>query len=163
MQQSVRNVCPKFKVDSFSRFRTGAYQVFNTQKFFPSEISLTMKIANTNSLETHFLIKLPSVKFLLKSLTSNKSILEQKSKYLFNSIRVFPFFHFIFLLKWNKQEIFKRRHEKDQKQSPQPATLLKKRLCHRCFPVNSAKFLRTPFLTEHLQWLLLKDGKLWSG
>ena len=72
-----------------------------------------------------------------------------KSKY-FNSIRVFPFFYFIFLLKWNKQEIFnKRRHGKDQKQSPQPATLLKKRLCHWCFPVNFAKFLRTPFLAEH--------------
>ena len=27
-----------------------------------------------------------------------------------------------------------------------PATLLKKRLCHRCFPVNFAKFLRTRFL-----------------
>ena len=40
---------------------------------------------------THFLIKLLSVKFLMKSLTSNKSILEQKSEYL-NSIRVFPFF-----------------------------------------------------------------------
>ena len=37
-----------------------------------------------------------------------------------------------------------------------PATLLKKRLWHRCFPVKFAKFLRTPFLTEHLQWLLLK-------
>ena len=36
-----------------------------------------------------------------------------------------------------------------------PATLLKKRLWHRCFPVNFAKFLRTPFLTEHLWWLLL--------
>ena len=36
-----------------------------------------------------------------------------------------------------------------------PATLLKKRLRHRCFPVNFAKFLRTPFLTEHLRWLLL--------
>ena len=31
-----------------------------------------------------------------------------------------------------------------------PATLLKKRLWHRCFPINFAKFLRTPFLTEHL-------------
>ena len=30
--------------------------------------------------------------------------------------------------------------------SPQPATLLKKRLWQRCFPVNFAKFLRTPFL-----------------
>ena len=36
-----------------------------------------------------------------------------------------------------------------------PATLLKKRRWHRCFPMNFAKFLRTPFLTEHLWWLLL--------
>ena len=35
------------------------------------------------------------------------------------------------------------------------ATLLKKRLLHRCFSVNFAKFLRTPFLIEHLWWLLL--------
>ena len=31
-----------------------------------------------------------------------------------------------------------------------PATLLKKRLWHRYFPVNFAKFLRTPSSTEHL-------------
>ena len=31
-----------------------------------------------------------------------------------------------------------------------------KRLWHKCFPVNFAKFLRTPFFTEHLRWLLLK-------
>ena len=36
-----------------------------------------------------------------------------------------------------------------------PATLLKKRLWHRCFPVNFSKFLRTPFVIEHLWWLLL--------
>ena len=36
-----------------------------------------------------------------------------------------------------------------------PATLLKMRPSHRCFSVNFAKFLRTPFLTEHLQWLFL--------
>ena len=36
-----------------------------------------------------------------------------------------------------------------------PATLLKKRLWHRCFPVNFAKFLRTPFVIEHLRWLFL--------
>ena len=45
----------------------------------------------------------------------------EKSKYL-NSIRVFSFsfFFFIFLLKWNKQEIFnKRRHAKDGKLSGQ--------------------------------------------
>ena len=32
-----------------------------------------------------------------------------------------------------------------------PATLLKQRLWHRCFPVNFAKFLRTFFFTEHLR------------
>ena len=36
-----------------------------------------------------------------------------------------------------------------------PASLLKRRYWHMCFPVNVAKFLRTPFLTEHLCWLLL--------
>ena len=36
-----------------------------------------------------------------------------------------------------------------------PATLLKKRLWHRGFPVNFAKFIRTSFLTEHFQWLFL--------
>ena len=37
-----------------------------------------------------------------------------------------------------------------------PATLLKKRLWHRCFLVNIAKFLRAPFFTEQLRWLLLR-------
>ena len=32
-----------------------------------------------------------------------------------------------------------------------PATLLKKRLWHRCFPVNLARFLGTSFFTEHLR------------
>ena len=36
-----------------------------------------------------------------------------------------------------------------------PSALLKKRLWHRCFLVNFAKLLRTPFLTEQLRWLLL--------
>ena len=31
------------------------------------------------------------------------------------------------------------------------------RLWRRCFPVNFAKLLRTPFLTEHLRWLLLNN------
>ena len=50
MQQSVRNVCTKFKVDPSSYFRTGVGQVFTTQKPFPSEIPLTMKAATSNSL-----------------------------------------------------------------------------------------------------------------
>ena len=38
-----------------------------------------------------------------------------------------------------------------------PATLLKRRLLHRCFPVNFLKFLRTPFCIEQLWWLLLNQ------
>ena len=49
MQQSGRNVCAKFKVDPLSRFRTGAREVFTTQKLFPSDIPLTMKIAASDS------------------------------------------------------------------------------------------------------------------
>ena len=36
-----------------------------------------------------------------------------------------------------------------------PAILLRKRLWHRCFPVNFATFLATTFHKEHLWWLLL--------
>ena len=35
--------------------------------------------------------------------------------------------------------------------------LLKKRLRHRCFPVNFAKFLRTPISIEHLPWLVVSS------
>ena len=35
-------------------------------------------------------------------------------------------------------------------------TLLKKRFWYRCFPVNFPKLLKTPSITEHLRWLLLK-------
>ena len=38
-----------------------------------------------------------------------------------------------------------------------PATLLKKRHWHRCFPVNFVMLLGTPFFTKHLRWLLLLD------
>ena len=42
-----------------------------------------------------------------------------------------------------------------------PETLLNKRLCHRCFSVNLAKFLKTPFLTELFRWLFLQY--FWRG
>ena len=32
---------------------------------------------------------------------------------------------------------------------------IKRRLKHMCFPVNTAKILRTAFYIEHLCWLLL--------
>ena len=38
VQQSIRNVCAKFKVDRLSRLHTGARQLFTTQELFPSEI-----------------------------------------------------------------------------------------------------------------------------
>ena len=44
----------------------------------------------------------------------------------------------------------------------QPETLLKKRLWHSCFPVNFAKFLRTPFLTEH-SWETASNRFLYEG
>ena len=52
------------------------------------------------------------------------------------------------LLRSNFQEVL---FEKDLRS----ATFLRKRLWHKCFPVNFVKFLRTPFLTEHFWWLLL--------
>ena len=39
-----------------------------------------------------------------------------------------------------------------------PATLLKKRLQHRCFLGNIEQFLRTAFYIVQLLWLLLKAG-----
>ena len=36
-------------------------------------------------------------------------------------------------------------------QRPRAATLLKVRLQHKCLSVKFAKFLRTPFFTEHLR------------
>ena len=44
-------------------------------------------------------------------------------------------------------KIFSKIHKKR-------ATLLNKRLRHRCFPMNFTKFLRATFFTEHLRWLL---------
>ena len=41
-----------------------------------------------------------------------------------------------------------------------PATLLKKRLWHRCFPVDFVKFLRTSLLQNNSGWLLLKLWKI---
>ena len=41
--------------------------------------------------------------------------------------------------------------------SLRPGTLLKKRLWHRCFPVNFVTFLRTPFQQNTSERLLLPD------
>ena len=37
----------------------------------------------------------------------------------------------------------------------QACNFIKKRLQQRYFPLKFAKFLKAPFFTEHLQWLIL--------
>ena len=45
-----------------------------------------------------------------------------------------------------------------------PATILKKRLWHRCFPVNFAKFSGIPFRHNISEWLLLSGAEMtWSN
>ena len=44
----------------------------------------------------------------------------------------------------------------------QSLTLLKKTLWHRCFPVNFARFLKTPCFTEHIRWLFCNFFKALS-
>ena len=61
----------------------------------------------------------------------------------------------ISLLSENKALFFSIIQKQSSRGVLWPATLLKKRLWRRCFPVNFVKFLRTPFLTEHLRSLLL--------
>ena len=62
-------MCAKLKVNRLNSFRTGACQVFTTQKPFPGEIPPTQ-----NYLKIHFLIKLPSFTFLLKSMHTLRQI-----------------------------------------------------------------------------------------
>ena len=45
-----------------------------------------------------------------------------------------------------KKVFLKISQNSQENTRPQPATLLKKSLWYNCFPVNFAKFLRTPFL-----------------
>ena len=52
-------------------------------------------------------------------------------------------------------EILQNSQENTCAQVSWPGTFLKKGLWHKCFPVNFTKFLRRPFLTEHIRWLLL--------
>ena len=55
----------------------------------------------------------------------------------------------------------------NSQENTRPATLLRKRTWSRCFTVNFAKFLRTPFVKKHLRWLCLTSwsvlGKNTSG
>ena len=131
---------------------------------------------------------------VLKSLTSNKSILQKKVN-IWTISGYFPFFISFFC--WNeiskkssikedtrKMENCKANHILDRSShrrcsvrkdvlrnfakftwkhlcqglfmsGPKASTFLKKRLWHRCFPGNSAKLLKTPFLQNTSGKLLL--------
>ena len=49
-------------------------------------------------------------------------------------------------LLWSDNSCVNQPVDSIRQYQARPATLLKTRLWHRCFPVNFAKFLRTPFL-----------------
>ena len=104
MQLFVRNVRAKFKADRFSLFHTGARQVFATQKLFPSEIPLTMKMASSNPLyifwSNYHLSNFFEI-FDVKQIYSR-----EKMQYL-NSIGVFPFFSFFCWNEINKNSLIK--------------------------------------------------------
>ena len=60
------------------------------------------------------------------------------------------------------KKVFIETPQNSQENTCARVSFLKKRLGHRCFPVNIAKFVRTPFFKEHLWWLLLQIGKIWT-
>ena len=66
----------------------------------------------------------------------------------------------VFLAKVQAREAVVQRCFVNKVLDLRPATLLKKRFWHRCFPVNFVKFLRAPFYIEHLWMLLLRLEEL---
>ena len=54
---------------------------------------------------------------------------------------------------------FNRLSTLNNKMASKACNFIKKRLWHRCFPVSFVRFLRTPFLTEHL-WFLFHPVSL---
>ena len=59
------------------------------------------------------------------------------------------------LWRYSVEKVFLEIQQNSQENTCSRVSFSKKRLWHRCFPVNFVKFLRTPFFAEHLQWLLL--------
>ena len=113
-------MCAKFKVGSFKPFLCWSPSSVCHPQTFPQRNSSNHENCNIEFPLNTLSDQICQISFGIFDV--KKSILKQKSKYL-NSIRVFHSFHFMFLLKWNKQEIFEKRNEKYQKQSPQHATV----------------------------------------
>ena len=73
---------------------------------------------------------------------------------------------FVFMSYWTEGDALTQRcfvkkvyleiPQNSQATGLRPATLLKQRLWHRCFPVNFEKSLATSLLKEHFRWLLLQ-------
>ena len=116
-------------------------------------------------------MKLPSAKLLLKSLTSNKWILEQKSKYL-NSIRVFSFLFFFFLEKfwkefffvwlwWNKRNLQEKTRERSKAVASacnfiEKETLPQVSSCVFCEISKNTFFNGAPPVAASARWRILK-------
>ena len=76
----------------------------------------------------------------LQKIDKNKSFIKKQPLQRFCKKGVLKKFHKIHLKTPVSESLFNRLS------GLRPASLLKKRLQHRCFQVNFAKFLRTPFL-----------------
>ena len=79
--------------------------------------------------------------------SGNKLLLLPKKNYIHNSLNKESIsLKFLFTNYFKKEsDCTSDKYRTFEKQSSrEPATLLKKRLWQRCFPVNIAKFLRTP-------------------
>ena len=92
--------------------------------------------------------------YLVFTLHISRTVLQIKMiikfwKGIYGSRKINPWRDGLSIFRSSRLEVF---HKKGVLR---PATLLKKSLRHRCFPVDFAKFIRTPFFTEHLQWLIL--------
>ena len=96
------------------------------------------------------MLKLLSVQI---KLTLNSLVFYNRAdkKYLVNFLILNSFYNKVPINPFQPREaVVQRCSAKKVFSGLRPATLLKKRLWHRCFPANFAKFLRSLFLTEHL-------------
>ena len=162
------------KIDLFTKFWGCHNNMKSSKNVWMSERKTHALISDIALLFLHFLIKEEVIKVSLK---------KQSFLLYWNSIKIglspskwFDFIYFIesplklmknafyFMLKaLFAFEIFAFlsrlfgyvEKQLDNRSSLRPATLLKKKLWHRCFPVNFVKFPRTPFLQNISERLLL--------
>ena len=144
--------------------KTTSYYKLNIVQCYLNNFLFIMKVCNTFIILFYFIYSLFVVDKSLKNVAMHKHAVQYtrneampKGMLITSTIRSSR--QEVFCEKgvpWN----FTKFTEKHLRQSLflnkvtglSPATLLKKRLWCRCFLVNFAKFIRTPFLTEHLWW-----------